>query len=97
MKQFIKALIKRIPIAFTQNQKYDRDTKKVIELVCKENSNCIDIGCHKGEILDLFIKHSPSGRHMAFEPIPMLFEVLEENYRDQNVSLYKYALSEKKE
>ena len=50
--------------------------KKVI----KPQSNCIDVGCHKGEMLELMFKYSPKGKHFAFEPIPYLFERLKVNF-----------------
>lgn len=91
MKQLIKNLIKKIPVSFTLNQKYDVQTKKVIRRVCTTNSNCIDIGCHKGEVLDIILKQSPEGKQFVFEPIPDLYQKLKEKYTGCNV--YQIALS----
>ena len=52
----------------------------------------MDIGAHKGEILDLFLRFSPQGNHSAFEPIPALYELLVTNY-DGRVKVHPYALS----
>jgi FkbM family methyltransferase len=90
---FIKTMIKKLPIAFTVNQRYDRQTKKVIEAVCNAGSNCIDVGCHKGEILDIMLKNAPSGNHYAFEPIPLLYENLVKKYAQRNVLIHRLALS----
>jgi FkbM family methyltransferase len=92
MKEFIKQLIKKLPIAFTKNQRYDLQTRKVIKSVVKRNSVCIDVGCHKGEILDLFLKYSPNQMHYAFEPIPELYNKLEAKYDDTCV-VYNVAVS----
>lgn len=92
MKEFIKRLLKKIPIAFTQNQRYDLQTRKVIKSVVKRDSVCVDIGCHKGEILDLFLKYSPHQQHYAFEPIPELYEKLDAKY-GQRCMVYNLAIS----
>jgi FkbM family methyltransferase len=95
LKQLLKQLLKKIPIAFTQNQRYDAQTKKVIARVCKANSNCIDIGCHRGEVLDIMRKHAPQGKHFAFEPLPHLFQDLQSKYADTKCQIFDYALSDK--
>jgi FkbM family methyltransferase len=93
LKESLKKLIKALPIAFTKNQQYDRLTRKVIQLVCRPDSNCIDIGCHKGEILDLFLAQSPQGTHYGFEPIPVLFQALKLRYTSENTHILDIALS----
>lgn len=94
MKELIKSIIKKIPIAFTQNQRYDKQTKKIIREVCQYNSNCIDIGAHKGEVLDIMLNRSPEGEHYAFEPIPMMYKDLAAKYSGlKNCHVYDYALS----
>ncbi len=96
MKELIKKLIKAFPIAFTQNQKYDRQTTKVIRKVCKPDSNCIDVGCHKGEVFDIMITYAPQGQHIGFEPIPAMCEALLRKYAGTNHAISPIALSDKK-
>lgn len=91
MKELIKRLIKQIPIAFTQNQRYDKQTNAVIKKVCNTYSNCIDVGCHKGEVLDIMLRYAPKGKHYAFEPIPDMAESLKMKYN--NCSVFQIALS----
>jgi FkbM family methyltransferase len=93
MKEFIKKLIKLIPIAFTKNQKYDKQTKKVIQQVCKSDSNCIDVGCHKGEVLDIIIRFAPAGRHFGFEPLPDMYSRLKSKYTSSLITISDIALS----
>jgi|TARA_B100002003_G_C14060579_1_gene510564 FkbM family methyltransferase len=62
--------------------------------VIKPDSNCIDIGCHKGEILDIIIKYAPKGKHYGFEPLPILFDRLIEKFKNRATILH-YALSDK--
>ena len=96
MKAAIKRFLKSLPVAFTQNQRYDRQTQRVIQKICKPGSNCIDVGCHKGEILDLFLEHAPEGIHFGFEPIPDLYEALTEKYAGRtNCRLIDVALSDR--
>jgi len=57
------------------------------------NSNCIDIGCHKGEILDIMLKLSPQGKHTGFEPIPYLYNDLIKRYQSK-ATILPFALSE---
>jgi FkbM family methyltransferase len=93
MKQLLKRLLTIFHISVTRNQKYDAYTRKIIKKSLKQDSNCIDIGCHKGEILDLMIKGSVQGRKIGFEPIPDLYNFLAEKYaRDPNVTIYPTAL-----
>lgn len=94
MKDLIKRMIKSIPIDFTKNQAYDSQTKLVLNKVCKKDSNCIDIGCHKGEVLDLIIKYAPEGTHFGFEPIPLMYEALKKKYAGTSCHIYNLALSE---
>ena len=86
LKETIKFVLKKIPIAFTQNQRYDRYTKRIILKHCKQHSNCIDVGCHKGEVLDIMLQAAPKGKHFGFEPIPDLFEALKKKDRNSNIS-----------
>jgi len=93
MKRLLKALLRYSPVALTKNQHYDRLTKKVIRAVCKPDSNCVDVGCHKGEILDLMRAAAPQGSHWGFEPIPDLFAALRKKYAETNCTISALALS----
>lgn len=88
----LKSLLKKLPIDFTQNQKYDRQAEMVLKKICLPTSNCIDIGSHKGEFLDLFLKYAPLGKHFAFEPLPSFFEDLKQKYNTIE-NIYDVALS----
>ncbi len=93
MKRILKRILQYSPVALTKNQHYDRLTQKVIRAVCRPESNCIDVGCHKGEILDLMQAAAPQGHHWGFEPIPVLYTALVEKYRDMNCTISPIALS----
>ena len=97
MKETIKKILKALPFAFTQNQRYDRLTRQVIRKVCRPGSNTLDVGCHKGEILDLFLLAAPQGMHYGFEPIPDMFQALQAKYgAHPHCRIFDIALSDKK-
>lgn len=55
---------------------YNEQTEQIISRVLNRDSNAVDVGAHKGEILKTIVKVAPSGRHFAFEPVPALCEEL---------------------
>jgi len=95
IKNFIRNTLNYLHLDVTKNLEYDRLTKTIMKKLLKKDSCCIDIGCHKGEILDCMLKQSPKGNHYAFEPIPSFFDKLQTKYTNSNVKLYPYALSDK--
>jgi FkbM family methyltransferase len=96
IKKWIKYFLQFIPVHFTKNMEYDAQTKLIIQKICKPDSNCIDIGCHKGEIMDLFLQYAPEGKHVGFEPIPDMFSALEIKYKNTNCRVSPVALSNEK-
>ncbi len=94
MRSFLRKIVYHFPIALTKNIQYDRLTKKVMKNWCKKESNCLDIGAHKGEVLDEMLASAPNGFHYAFEPIPELYKALKEKYT--NCKVLNLALSDKK-
>lgn len=96
IKQFIKKVLITCRIDLTKNIHYDRLTLNVLDKVLRSDSNCIDIGCHKGEIMDEMLKRSPNGKHMGFEPIPPLYEQLKVKYQNKDVEISDVALSNTK-
>lgn len=82
-------------IDLTKNQKMDRMTYQIIRAHLTANANCVDVGCHKGEVLEWFLKFAPSGRHVGFEPIPEMFERLKSQFAHTTCVFYNYALADK--
>jgi FkbM family methyltransferase len=85
MKDFVRKIFFECNIPVTTNLKNDILLKKIIKQTIKEDDNCIDIGCHKGEILELFIRYAPKGKHFAFEPIPYYYKKLKTKFPSVNV------------
>lgn len=75
----VEKIIRAWPWPLTLNEGYDRQTKAIIRQVCSPSSNCIDVGCFQGDILECMIQSAPEGRHIAFEPIPVQFQLLQKN------------------
>lgn len=92
IKRLLKKGLSQLHIDLTRNMHYDRLTWQIMDRTIKPGSNCIDIGCHKGEVLERMVKLSPTGTHFAFEPIPVYFQKLRSRFNG-NVSIYPYALS----
>ena len=80
-----------MPIGLTRNHQYDLWTRKILKRMLNKHSNCIDIGAHEGEFIDMFLSMAPQGKHFAFEPIPNLYQSLKEKYHDR-VQIYNIAL-----
>ncbi|OGX92060.1 hypothetical protein BEN49_17435 [Hymenobacter coccineus] len=88
-------MIKRLPIAFTQNQRYDRQTERVLRRVLHPQANCVDVGCHKGEVLAQMLRYAPQGQHFGFEPIPALYQQLTRTFAHRpNCYFYQLGLGE---
>jgi FkbM family methyltransferase len=90
---FIRSTLHFFHLDLTKNLEYDRLTKTIMRRFIGKQSNCIDVGCHKGEILDVILSLSPEGKHFAFEPIPVLFNQLQEKYKGK-ATIFPYALSD---
>jgi FkbM family methyltransferase len=57
----------------------------------------VDVGANIGQFSNAIKTWYPQANIHAFEPDPQVFEILESNLSSDNVTLYNYALSEKKE
>ena len=91
----LKKWFKKIPFPITKNHAYDLQAKQVLRKVLASNTNCIDVGCHEGEFIDLFLKFAPNGQHIGFEPLPTYYEQLKKTY-PPTCSFYNIALSDEK-
>jgi len=90
----MRKLLMWVPFKVTQNLHYDRLTKKIIHQILSANANAIDVGCHKGEVMDIILKAAPLGKHLGIEPIPELAKKLKEKYENIAVEIHAVALSD---
>jgi len=94
MKSLLRNLLNLLHIDLTMNLKYDRLSKLIIKNYLNNSSNCIDIGCHKGEILELLIKKAPNGIHFGFEPLPNFYSDLKKKFSSKKINILPYALGD---
>jgi FkbM family methyltransferase len=92
MKNLLKKIIHVFPWPLTLSERYDRQTKAIIRKVCTPDSVCIDVGCFKGDILQLMVTAAPKARHIAFEPTPVQYEYLKNKFSTL-ADIYPFALS----
>ena len=71
---------RRLREYFTKNARYDRETHAVMRRVLKPDSCCIDVGAHKGSILQWMVDLAPHGRHLAFEALPHMADALRQRF-----------------
>lgn len=91
MRDLLKKIIRRWPWPLTLNERYDRQTRAVIQRVCQPDSTCIDAGCFKGDILQYMIDAAPAARHIGFEPVPAQFAWLQAHFSER-ADIFPYAL-----
>lgn len=89
----LKNLLKT-PYYYIKNLQYNKQTFQIMKRLLRVDSNCIDIGCHTGKMLDWMIELSPEGTHWGFEPLPDLFLNLKTKYANQKIIILPYALSD---
>ncbi len=64
---------------------YDKQTMQIFKRRLSQNSNCIDVGAYRGEILKPMFKYAPLGTHFAFEPVPENAQYLASKFKQARV------------
>lgn len=82
----------RAPGLLQASAEYDRQTLEVMRRVLRRDSNCVDIGAHKGDILEHMVALAPAGTHHAFEALPHLAAGLRERF--PGVRVHEVAVSD---
>jgi len=78
-----------------KNVFYNSLTDLIFRKILKDTSTCVDVGCHRGSILQIMMKYSANGKFFAFEPLPQQYKYLQEIYgNSKGVSVYNIALSD---
>ena len=96
-KEAIRKICWTLHLDVTQNMRYDRATHAFLSHRLRADSNTIDVGCHKGEVLEWMIQFAPQGNHWGFEPIPSMAQKLKEKFLSPQVSIKELALSDSNE
>ncbi|GIV26687.1 MAG: hypothetical protein KatS3mg027_0501 [Bacteroidia bacterium] len=92
IKDTIRKFFFECNIPATVNLRNDILLKKILKQILSENDNTIDVGCHKGEIMEVILRYAPKGQHYAVEPIPCFYESLKRKFT--NVKVFPYAVSD---
>lgn len=92
MKDVIRKICFNLNLPITANLENDILLKKILKKNLNLSDNTIDVGCHKGEILELLLKYAPNGKHFAIEPIPYFYKRLKDKF--PSVEVLPYALSD---
>jgi FkbM family methyltransferase len=74
----------RHPIARRDRLDNER-LRQLLAFTLREDSNCIDVGCHRGEVLREMVRLAPRGRHIAYEPVPASHAELVSSFPDVDV------------
>jgi FkbM family methyltransferase len=70
-------MIAKIPFGYTKKVKQGREVAMALKKALDTpESVFIDVGCHRGAVLNLALKIAPKGDHYAFEAIPAFYEKL---------------------
>jgi FkbM family methyltransferase len=75
-----------------QSLRYDRHTAEIMTRALSPASNCVDVGAHRGSILEHIVRIAPEGRHFAFEPLPELADRLARRF--PQVRVHQVAVSD---
>lgn len=101
VKQLLKKMVIGSPLEplaravygwVSKTGKYDLQTLQIMDRVLKPNSNCVDVGCYKGDMLLEMIRRSPQGRHFAFEPNPHQYKTIAATF--PQIEIHNVALSD---
>jgi FkbM family methyltransferase len=79
-------------VAEAQNIRYDVETVATMHRVLRADSCCIDVGAHRGTILQEMVRLAPQGAHHAFEPLPALAKELRQQFG--GVCIHEVAVSD---
>jgi FkbM family methyltransferase len=64
----------------------------ILQRLLKNDSRCVDAGCHIGSFLSLLANYAPNGRHVAFEPSMTKSAWLKRQF--PQAEIFSYALGD---
>ncbi len=68
-----------------QSLRYHRQAVAIMTRALSADSNCVDVGAHRGSLLAEMVRIAPRGHHFAYEPLPDMAARLERRYPGVNV------------
>src|SRR4051794_32724464 len=79
------------PVRFDRAEQ--RRMLDLVRAVLRDGERGVDAGAHEGAVLQAMVDASPSGRHLAFEPLPHLAQELRRRF--PQVEVHEAALSDR--
>lgn len=58
--------------AVRRNAREDLVMPQLLAFVLGPDACCLDVGCHRGVVLEHMLRYAPHGHHIAYEPLPSL-------------------------
>jgi FkbM family methyltransferase len=87
----LDAALDPVTVAMQRDQSDFQHMRQLLAFTLRPDANCIDVGAHRGQLLAEMLRIAPAGRHLAFEPIPELCDLLRKNF--PTVEVHQAALS----
>ncbi len=91
IKLRIDSQVRSVRAALFPIYRHDRTEGKflhsLVSSVLAKDSNCIDIGAYRGRVLENLVRIAPSGKHIAYEPLPHAHQSLVERFPSVDVRL----------
>lgn len=63
----------------------NQNLRLLLTFALTEDANCIDIGANKGEVLAEMVRVAPYGKHIAYEPLPLMHKSLVDRFPSVDV------------
>lgn len=72
-------------VAHRRNHLDDKHLKLLLSFLLRPDSNCLDVGAHRGTFLTHFRRVAPAGSHIAYEPLPGLCAELTARFPEMDI------------
>ena len=94
MRRVVRGVARRLRPGYVRGDIRDnRLLAELLEALLEPGSDCLDVGAHEGAVLCEMVRLAPSGRHLAWEPLPAFARRLRERF--PSVEIREAALSDR--
>jgi FkbM family methyltransferase len=84
-----------LPAGVRQDQRDTAALRRLVAHLLAPDTDCVDVGAHRGDLLADIVRVAPQGRHVAYEPLPELADELRRAF--PSVDVRQAALSDRAE
>jgi FkbM family methyltransferase len=92
LRPLYAAVRDRVSREIRMDRRYNVYTRQILERSLRADSNVVDVGCNRGDILRQMRSLAPDGDAFAFEPLPAFAADLRRDF--PAVEVYELALSD---